>query len=354
MSSVRYPHHHTSPPTSRKSVGKTPRSALLGASKISLKGNWKARQAADKPKETESDSPVDEAEDDDDMGTSFLQFCTTCDRQILVPKNSLLYCSERYVCKPPQQISPAILNPVPPCSCKRIDADHVPNYRSYTSPSRPAFNDESDTDADGAKTRGPMERAMPTPRPTPSARIPSKAHEGKSDLDPTEWKPKCPNRPSSDASSYLAQFHRQAPTSRSPRRPAAIHAQTMSSVPLTAPSLSATPSASSTSSSGDSVAGTPYNFANRSLMHTSSAAIKSVDLVTPQIPSAFSVPAQPTGQTKLAIKVSGPPRPTESIALAGDLHYEKKLHLTHPHGSSGSGSLTTLLGSTTIGHKATM
>ncbi|KAI4169857.1 MAG: hypothetical protein LQ343_005406 [Gyalolechia ehrenbergii] len=324
MSSIHYAHHRTSPPTTRKSVVKTTRSALLGASKVAVKGNWKV---------TETDTLTDEEEDDDDMATSFLQFCTTCDRQILVPKNSLLYCSER---------------------CKRIDAEYVPKYRSYTSPSRPVFNDESDTDAFGSKACSPVERAMPTPRPTLSARIPPKAHEGKSDLDPTEWKPKCPHRPTSDASSYLGQFHRKPPTSWSPRRPAAIHAQTMSSVPLTAPSLSATPSASSTSSSSDSVAGTPYNFANRSLMHSNSAAIKSVDLVTPQFPSACSVPAKPTGQTELAAKASGPPGAAENIALAGDLSYEKKWNLAHLHGSLASGSLTTLLGSTTLGHKATM
>ncbi|KAL8944616.1 MAG: hypothetical protein Q9216_000313 [Gyalolechia sp. 2 TL-2023] len=332
MSSIHYAHHRTSPPTSRKSFVKTSRSALLGASKVSLKGNWKLKQADDKPKETEPETLVGEEEDDDDMATSFLQFCTTCDRQILVPKNSLLYCSER---------------------CKRIDAEYIPNYRCCTSPSSPALNDESDTDAFGSKNRGPMERAMPTPRHLFSARIPPKAHEGKSDLDPTEWKPKCPHRPTSDASSYLGQFHRKPPTSWSPRRPAAIHAQTMSSVPLTAPSLSATPCASSISS-GDSVAGTPYDFANRSLMHSNTAAIKSVDLVTPQFPSAFSVPAKPTGRSKFAIKVSGPPGATENMALGGDLSYEKKWNMAHLHGSSVSGSLTNLLGSTTLGHKGTI
>lgn len=312
---------------------KTTRPALLGASKISLKGNGKVKQAADKPEETETETFVGEEEDDDDMATSFLQFCTTCDRQILVPKNSLLYCSER---------------------CKRIDAEHIPSYLSYTSPSRATYNDESDVDPYGSKTRGPVERAMPTPRLMVSARIPPKAHEGKPDLDPTEWKPKCPHRPTSDASNYLGQFHHKPPTSWSPRRPAAIHGQTMNSVPLNAPSLSATPSASSTSSSGDSVAGTPYNFTNRSLMHSASTALKPMDLVTPHVPSAFSVPAKPTSQTKFAIKVSGPAGAAENFPLAGELSYEKKWNLDQFHRSSASGSLTTLLGPTTFGHKTTM
>ena len=191
-----------------------------------------------------------------------------------------------------------------------------------------------------------------------SARILSNAHEGKADLDPTEWKPKLPHRPTSDASKYLGQFHRTPPRSLSPRRPVAIHVQSTSSVPLTAPSLSATPSASSTSS-GDSVAGTPYNFANRPLMHANSVAIKSVDLVTPQIPLAYTVPTKPARQAKCAIKITGPPvaptgGATENVALAGDLSYEKKWNLADFHGSSGSGRLATLLASTSLEHKAAM
>lgn len=242
--------------------------------------------------------------------------------------------------------------PIP--SCKRIDAEHIPSYLSYTSPSRATYNDESDADAYGSKTRSPVGRAMPIPRLMVPARIPPKAHEGKPDLDPTEWKPKCPHRPTSDASNYLGQFHRKPPTSWSPRRSAAIHAQTVSSVPLTAPSLSATPSASSTSSSGDSVAGTPYNFTNRSLMHPDSTAFKPIDLVTPHNSSAFSGPAKPTGQTKLAIKVSDPPGAAENIPLAGELSYEKKWSLDQFRRSSASGNLKTLLSPTTFGHKATM
>ncbi|KAK7177544.1 hypothetical protein PSPO01_16404 [Paraphaeosphaeria sporulosa] len=36
----------------------------------------------------------EEIEDEDLMATSFLQFCTTCEKQISVPFNSVLYCSE--------------------------------------------------------------------------------------------------------------------------------------------------------------------------------------------------------------------------------------------------------------------
>ena len=74
MSSIHYAHQRTSPPSTRKSFVRTPRSALLGASKVSVKGNGKAKQATEKPKEKVSDIPAEDYDDDDDMATSFLQF----------------------------------------------------------------------------------------------------------------------------------------------------------------------------------------------------------------------------------------------------------------------------------------
>lgn len=247
--------------------------------------------------------------------------------------------------------------------CKRMDAGHVSSYTSYASVNSPSSSDDTDTDAFGSTKRSPVERARPTPRPMLSARIPPDAHEGKSDLDPTEWKPKLPHRPNSDASKFLGQFHRTPPGSFSPRRPAAIHAQTAGSVPITAPSLSATPSASSTSSSGDSEAGTPYDFVNRPLlmrrchpMRPHSAAVKSPDLVTPQIPAAYGGgPHKPKADGKPTIKVAVPPTAAaavaENMAFANDLTYAKKWDLAHSH---GSGSLTALLGPASLEHKAPM
>ncbi|KAL9595467.1 MAG: hypothetical protein Q9219_006427 [cf. Caloplaca sp. 3 TL-2023] len=317
MSSIRHVHHRVSPPGPRKTVVKATRLTPLGAPKLSLKANGKVKQPADKSEKKESQTVPDSDDEDDGMATSFLQFC-----------------------------------------CKRIDAEHIPDYISYPSFHSPTSNDDTSNEKMCSKNHRVVERATPTPRPMRSARIPPKAHEGKSDLDPTEWKPKLPHRPNSDAFKYLGQFHRTSPTtSWSPRRPAAIHAQTMSSVPLTAPSLSATPSASSTSSSGGSVAGTPYDFVDRPLMHPNATAVKSVDLVIPQLPSAFSVPAKPAERTKVAIKVTGLPataRASENIAFGNDLNYEKKWDLAHIHGPAVSGSLTTLLGSSNLGHKGTM
>ncbi|KAI4133369.1 MAG: hypothetical protein LQ338_000269 [Usnochroma carphineum] len=376
MSSTHYAHLRISPSSARKVVVKTARSGPLSAPvKATVKGSGKVKQTTDKVKEEDPEILVAEDEDDD-MTTGFLQFwcgyvaadalaqmlmssSTTCDRQILVPKDSLLYCSERYA---PLRHAPlntfisVMLIRLRPHSCKRMDAEHVTSYSSYTSLKSPTSSDDIDTDVLGSTKRSPVERARPTPRPMLSTRIPPKAHEGKSDLDPTEWKPKLPHRPSSEASQFLGQFHRTPPASHSPRRPAAVPAQTTSSVPMTAPSLSATPSASSMSSSSDSVAGTPYDFLNRPLMrrchdplHSNSAAVKSPNIVTPRLPSAYSVPAKPKGGSK---KVAAPPAAvSENVALASDLSYEKKWDLPRFHGSWG---LATLLGSASLEHKAAM
>lgn len=132
---------------------------------------------------------------------------------------------------------------------------------------------------------------------------------------------------------------------------------------MTAPSLSATPSTSSPSSSDDSEAGTPYNFVERPLvrrlndpLYSNSAAIKSPGLVTPQVPSAaYSVPTKPNCDKKLTIKVTAPVAPvSENVAMVSDLSYEKNWDLAHSHGSVGSGTLTTLLGSAAFARKAAM
>ncbi|KAL8788651.1 MAG: hypothetical protein Q9213_001579 [Squamulea squamosa] len=337
----------------RKTAVKAARPATLGAPKSTLQGNGKVKQAKDKPKEKEEEVI---ACDDGDMATSFLQFCVTCDRQILVPNNSLLYCSER---------------------CKRMDAQHVSDYSSYVSIQSPMSGESDDNDPLGSKNPPIVPPAIPTPRPDTSARIPPEAHEGKSDLDPTEWKPKShdnaiewkpkiPHRPTSDASKYLSQFHRTPPTLGSPRcgsshRPTARLVQNTDSVSMNAPSLSATPSTSSTSSSSASIAGTPYDFIGRPSMCSRPSTVhsKSADLVTPQ-KIAYSVPTKPKSSVhgKFSVKVSELAAPSVVVENAtwssSDLSYAKKWNWTPGRHIAGSGSLTNLLGAANSGHKATL
>ena len=120
---------------------------------------------------------------------------------------------------------------------------------------------------------------QPTPRTIPDGRIPTKFHNGKSDLDPTEWKPADPNaterksqlkpgewkpklthRPSSEASSYLNKFHHSSSSLTSKRRPMVGHSGTTVSSCST-PGLSHTPTAST--SSEESLTEMPYEFVAR-------------------------------------------------------------------------------------------
>ncbi|KAL8928711.1 MAG: hypothetical protein Q9172_000774 [Xanthocarpia lactea] len=368
MSSVHHAHLRTSPPQARKSAVKAARPAALGAPKSFFRSNCKVKQGRDKSKgkgeeviDCNDTAAAAADDDDDDMATSFLQFwynlintgtwlsrlthdSVTCDRQILVPKNSLLYCSER---------------------CKRMDAQHVSDYSSYVPMNSPPSSENGDHDPLGSKKPSLVPRAVPTPRPASSARIPPEAHEGRSDLDPTEWKPKLSHCPSSDASMYLSQFHRTPPAYGSPRggshhRPAALRTQTADSVSMNAPSLSATPSASSTSS-GDSIAGTPYDFSERPSVPSRPDPVhsKSVNLVTPhqKVSTAYSVPFKPTahGHRNVSLKVNAVAAVSVKNATWGsDLSYAKEWNLASGCHSAGSGRLTTLLGAASSNHKATL
>lgn len=196
------------------------------------------------------------------MASSFLQFCAMCEKQIVVPNSSILYCSE---------------------SCRRRDS-FVPTtnlYLNLMSPTEigPSAHSDSNFDLSGSRSPAHVAAMQPTPRPTSDARIPPVAHNGKSDLDPTEWKPaeptlmesksppspkdgkpKLPLRTGNEAFSYLSKFHRSNDSLSSKRRPTLGHDRsTLSS--RTAPSLSHTPTAST--SSEESLSGTPYEFVAR-------------------------------------------------------------------------------------------
>lgn len=124
-----------------------------------------------------------------------------------------------------------------------------------------------------------------------TSRIPPIAHDGKSDLDPTEWKPQLPHSRSSDAFQYLSKFHPSTQSLRSTRRP--VHhtrSSTTASVMTAAPSLSHTPT---TSTPSESLATSPLEFRPLLPRHdpTYSASIgtKSIDLIIPHVHTGFSV-----------------------------------------------------------------
>ena len=168
------------------------------------------------------------------------------------------------------------------------------------------------------------------------------AHDGKSDLDPSEWKPNLPDRSTSDAFHYLSQFHRSS-TSLTPIRRPALQSRSNTSVAITTPSLSHTPTTNT--SSNVSLAGTPYEFINRPLLsrhdptNSASAGIKSIDLVIPRIPSAFSGsesdvatdPKLPSTDQKCQL---------ESTTIIDDVKFKKR-YVGESHGHA-AGSLKKL------------
>ncbi|EXJ93061.1 hypothetical protein A1O3_01617 [Capronia epimyces CBS 606.96] len=231
-------------------------------------------------------TPTDNKAKEKEMAASFLQYCAMCEKQIMTPCNSILYCSE---------------------ACRRKDSAKPLSASSIASPPRAAS-----IPASPHPTTLPVHTASTSPPvyDTPALRIPADIHDAKSDLDPTEWKPKLERRGQSEAFRYLSRFNHTMNASASdtpPRhdvqqleRPATWrHRSTMSmsmststsTTTMTTPSLGNTPT--TTASSFDSIY---YDFNLRPLpprqnplYSTGAGTYKGIDLVTPHIPPPLDV-----------------------------------------------------------------
>ncbi|KAJ6017013.1 hypothetical protein N7451_000392 [Penicillium sp. IBT 35674x] len=166
---------HTKSKSSRPGLHRRGTSTVVSISKLGA-GSGHSRGAKD--------------DDEFDMAASFLNFCAMCENQITVPNNSILYCSEscrrKDSCKPLSASMPSMTN----MSSMTTTPPHSPplSPRTIVAPMTPT-------------------------RPIPGIRIPDYMHDGKSDLDPTEWKPvllstrSSTSLASSDAWNYLSKFH---------------------------------------------------------------------------------------------------------------------------------------------------
>ncbi|KAL2819903.1 life-span regulatory factor-domain-containing protein [Aspergillus cavernicola] len=262
-----FSHHRRSPSGSNSSKLRTGRPVLhrkgasFANSSISKLGSGQARIS------TADDEPVTE------MAASFLNYCAMCERQITVPDNRLLYCSE---------------------SCRRKDS-HKPlsaSLPSYITMSAPTTLQSSlpmsppTIVAPLTPTKAPVTASQPI-------RIPSHMHDAKTDLDPTEWKPviatdaRSASVMASDAWKYLSQFH--GDDSVLPIRRARIDHHSSTSL-STLPSLSHTPSTASSVSSIASDYMGPHESVYRPLLPRhkpsfsgSNILAKGMDLVVPHI-----------------------------------------------------------------------
>ncbi|RAH45910.1 uncharacterized protein BO95DRAFT_453022 [Aspergillus brunneoviolaceus CBS 621.78] len=216
-----------------------------------------------------------------EMAASFLNFCAMCERQITVPDNTLLYCSE---------------------SCRRKDS-HKPLSASFSS--APSMSSSSTPPSSPLMSPrmivAPLTPTRSSTRLSSSARIPGEWLDIKTDQDPSEWKPVIPmgngahSVATSDAWKYLSQFHnddRGVPL----RRPGLGHRSSASLTTLMSstgpvPSLIHTPStvASSFSSNASDYMSQMHDPAYRPLppRHNphfcSSSAAKGVELVVPHV-----------------------------------------------------------------------
>ncbi|KAJ9292599.1 hypothetical protein DTO271G3_8571 [Paecilomyces variotii] len=230
-----------------------------------------------------------EEEEKPDMAASFLQYCATCERQITVPNNSILYCSES--CRRKD-------------SCKPLSASFAVSASMSPSTSPPSSPPMS--------PRSIVAPLTPTRLPAssfPTGRIPAELHDAKSDLDPTEWKPVIHRRhgsaaslASSEAWNFLSQFLGNDEATPAARRPGMSHRSSSSLSILTSgatgpPSLTHTPStATSSYNSSSEYVSLMFDFSNRPLpprhnpsFSGSSGATKGVGLVVPHMHAPSSV-----------------------------------------------------------------
>ncbi|KAL2414913.1 hypothetical protein ABEF95_001289 [Exophiala dermatitidis] len=258
----------------------------------STTGSTTTRSGGDSPSRTPQPTAYTYLKErEKEMAASFLQYCAMCEKQIMTPCNSILYCSE--ACRRKDSAKPLSASTIHPSSSPGTASIHIVRSISSSGTSSPPPTYYYDSHI-------------------PSLRIPADQHDAKSDLDPTEWKPKL-QRPShtrqSEAFRYLSRFHQtmlnndntnNSWTSTSvpdaSLRPAAAprHKSTMSLSTSTTPSLGNTPTTTttSTSTSFDSVYNYDYDFKVRPLpprqnpmASTSPGTYRGIgiDLVTPHI-----------------------------------------------------------------------
>ena len=216
-----------------------------------------------------------------------------CERQITVPDNSLLYCSERYALF----FLSILLQCLIPYSCRRKDSCK-PLSASVSSGSSASLPSPPST----PPTSPPFIVAPMIPTKPPVICIQNEHLDSKPDFDTPEWKaPIHPGGPhsvaTSDAWNFLSKLHEEPMSPRS--RPIHHHSsssQSTMSVSGPLPSLIHTPPslASSFSSNASEHMNSLHDSANRPLppRHNPklsvSSSMKSVDLVVPH----FDAPAK--------------------------------------------------------------
>ncbi|KAF1997103.1 hypothetical protein P154DRAFT_298641 [Amniculicola lignicola CBS 123094] len=253
----------------------------------------------------------EDIDDEEVMATSFLQYCTTCEKQIITPNNSVLYCSE---------------------SCRKKDDEKPLLYHLDHSPPPTPFSNFSFEDLHFGDIV-----PLRSPTATRSQRSSCAFSELSSDDNTTSVDEKL--RMDTEASQYLRQFQSATSAETTVRpygRPRYNRASTSQTTFSAAPSLSHTPASSISFSM-------PYTPSCRPLPprtnpHSSSYGSKSIDLVTP-FPYAATAPSTPP---QYSLK-SAPISKTSMSTISGEFLYEKKNFI--PNMSPANSSLKQLFAS---------
>ncbi|KAL2357872.1 hypothetical protein BJ546DRAFT_834493 [Cryomyces antarcticus] len=245
-------------------------------------------------------------EDDQVMAATFLQFCATCEKQIVFPNNSVLYCSE---------------------SCRRKDSGKTMSY-TPTSDHAPPLTPFGNLPFEDLPNRDIVPQSCPTIL-RPQAISYSETSEEDAECSCDE------GRYETEAARYLREFRSPSaapwPASR-PMRPRYSRGYTPSAV-STAPSLSHTPMSS---------VGTSYTPFSRPLPprtnpHCTSFGSRSIELVTPFFSMPTSAPPSSSRPSSFKSEVSSK---TTTRAAEGELLFQKGMT---PSGASPSqGSLKQL------------
>ncbi|OCL15464.1 hypothetical protein AOQ84DRAFT_370344 [Glonium stellatum] len=255
----------------------------------------------------------EDLEDEESMATSFLQYCTTCEKQIVVPNNSALYCSE---------------------SCRKKDNEKILSYSLEHSPPPTPFS--SFSFFEDLPVRDIVAPRSPTA--APSQRSSCAFSEASSEDNALAGDERL--KRDSEASRYLRQFQSATATAETcgrQTRPRYNRSSTSMATMSAAPSLSHTPASSVSVSM-------PYTPSNRPLPprnnpHSSSYGSRSIDLVMPL--TAATTASTSLGQYSLKSAASSR---TSIGAVEGEILYEKKP--TIPTVSPANGSLKQLFAST--------
>ncbi|KAJ5370059.1 uncharacterized protein N7496_006151 [Penicillium cataractarum] len=243
---------------------------------------------------TRSHSRGVKADDDFDMAASFLNFCAMCERQITVPNNSILYCSES--CRRKDSAKPLSAS-LP--SSSTLSTRMATNTYSYSSTYTATTSPPTSPPLSPRTIVAPMTPTrISSSTPIPSIRIPPTIHAAKSDLDPTEWKPVLGPRTdstsstsslaTSDAWGYLSQFHGGSSvllTRRSHRSTASLSTLDVAATPsLThAPSVASSVSSSASDEHEHEHMHRPLPPRHNPFFSLSHAAEKGMALVVPHV-----------------------------------------------------------------------